>query len=277
MSLAPGFRIGRYEILSSLGAGGMGEVYRARDSRLGRDIALKVLPAAVAEDREFLRASSARRARSAALNHPQHRHDPFGRGRGRNAVSDDGAGRWRGAGRARFRRAAFRSSVWSSWGSRSRKRWPRRMTSSIVHRDLKPANVMLTRDGRRQGPRLRARPAHRTGARSPRHAGDDAGDLGFIGRAGRRHGAVHGTRASPRRAGRRPHRPVLARRHALRAGERPAPFAARTLGRDQRRHPPRRRRRRSRDRAPTSLGPGSDHRPLPRRRSRRRAFNPRAC
>jgi len=48
MTLAPGTRLGPYEVISSLGAGGMGEVYRARDSRLGRDVAVKVLPASFA-------------------------------------------------------------------------------------------------------------------------------------------------------------------------------------------------------------------------------------
>ncbi|HEX2443711.1 MAG TPA: serine/threonine-protein kinase, partial [Vicinamibacterales bacterium] len=65
-----GSRIGPYEILSPIGAGGMGEVYRARDSRLGRDVAIKVLPRAFSEDPDR-RARFEREARVlAALNHP---------------------------------------------------------------------------------------------------------------------------------------------------------------------------------------------------------------
>ena len=71
MSLAPGTRIGSYEIVGSLGAGGMGEVYRARDSRLQRDVAIKVLPDAVAQDADR-RARFEREARTlASLNHPR--------------------------------------------------------------------------------------------------------------------------------------------------------------------------------------------------------------
>src|SRR5688572_31955933 len=54
MALASGQRIGVYEVIGPLGAGGMGEVYRARDARLGRDVALKVLPAVFAADPERL-------------------------------------------------------------------------------------------------------------------------------------------------------------------------------------------------------------------------------
>src|SRR5262244_884028 len=70
MPLTSGTRLGSYEIVGPLGAGGMGEVYRARDTRLGRDIALKVLPADVASSPDRL-ARFEREARAvAALNHP---------------------------------------------------------------------------------------------------------------------------------------------------------------------------------------------------------------
>ena len=70
MSIPSGTRVGAYEVTAPIGQGGMGEVYRARDHRLQRDVALKVLPAAVSQDPDRL-ARFAREARMlAALNHP---------------------------------------------------------------------------------------------------------------------------------------------------------------------------------------------------------------
>src|SRR5215203_1415728 len=70
MPLAPGSKLGTYEVLSLIGAGGMGEVYRARDTRLGREVAIKVLPADRLHDeprrRRFLQEAQA----ASALNHP---------------------------------------------------------------------------------------------------------------------------------------------------------------------------------------------------------------
>ena len=68
--LAPGTRLGSYEIIAPLGAGGMGEVYRARDSRLSRDVAIKALPAGVAQDPERLARFDREAKLLASLNHP---------------------------------------------------------------------------------------------------------------------------------------------------------------------------------------------------------------
>ena len=70
MTLATGTRLGPYEILSPLGAGGMGEVYRAKDPRLGRDVAIKVLPASFSADADRLRRFEQEARAAGILNHP---------------------------------------------------------------------------------------------------------------------------------------------------------------------------------------------------------------
>src|SRR5438045_4842427 len=70
MKLAPGTRLGPYEVISPVGAGGMGEVYRAKDTQLKRDVALKVLPSAFANDPERMARFRREAEVLAALNHP---------------------------------------------------------------------------------------------------------------------------------------------------------------------------------------------------------------
>jgi serine/threonine protein kinase len=70
MPLSPGSRLGPYEVLSPLGAGGMGEVYRARDPRLGREVAIKVLPDGFSADAERLRRFELEARAAGALSHP---------------------------------------------------------------------------------------------------------------------------------------------------------------------------------------------------------------
>jgi serine/threonine protein kinase len=70
VSLAPGTRLGPYEITAQIGAGGMGEVYRARDTKLDRDVALKILPELFARDPDRLMRFEREAKTLASLNHP---------------------------------------------------------------------------------------------------------------------------------------------------------------------------------------------------------------
>jgi serine/threonine protein kinase len=147
MPLASGTKLGPYEIQSPLGAGGMGEVYRAKDSRLGRDVAIKVLPESMARDAERLRRFETEARAIAALNHPNilsihdigtHKGAPY-------LVSEclEGQSLWLAlsAGALPLRRAV-------DYGTQIAQGLAAAHDKGIVHRDLKPANVFLTRDGR---------------------------------------------------------------------------------------------------------------------------------
>ena len=152
MSLTPGTRLGPYELIGALGAGGMGEVYRARDTKLGRDVALKVLPPSFADDAER-RARFEREARTlAALNHP-HIAQVYGFEE-RAATADAAAvralvmelvpGESLAAGIARgpvpLREALELARQIADGLSAAHEK-------GIVHRDLKPANVQVTPEG----------------------------------------------------------------------------------------------------------------------------------
>jgi eukaryotic-like serine/threonine-protein kinase len=146
MALTSGTKLGPYEIQSPLGAGGMGEVYRARDSRLGRDVAIKVLPESMARDAERLRRFETEARAIAALNHP-------------NILSIHDIGTYNGApylvsgclegqplwvaltdGALPLRRAV-------DYGTQIAQGLAAAHDKGIVHRDLKPENVFITRDG----------------------------------------------------------------------------------------------------------------------------------
>ena len=110
MTLSAGSKLGPYEILGQIGAGGMGEVYRAKDPRLGREVAIKVLPASFSADADRLRRFEQEAKAAGVLNHPNITavYD-IGR-RGRRALRRPGAARGRDAARgARGRQALARA------------------------------------------------------------------------------------------------------------------------------------------------------------------------
>ena len=151
MSLAPGTRLGAYEVIGTLGAGGMGEVYRARDARLGRDVAIKVLPDIFTSDADRI-ARFEREARVlASLNHPNIA-AIYGVEEG---VSDTGRS-VRGLvlelveGETLGQRVTRRPMVLADTLDVARQLVEALETAherGIVHRDLKPANISITPEG----------------------------------------------------------------------------------------------------------------------------------
>ncbi len=147
MPLSPGTKLGPYEIVAPIGAGGMGEVYRARDSRLNRQVAVKVLPALFSSDPDRLRRFQQEAMAAAALNDP-----------GIIAVYDVGAqdgvpyvvsellegetlrDRLRNGALSRRRSVEYAIQIARALAAAHDK--------AIVHRDLKPENIFITREGR---------------------------------------------------------------------------------------------------------------------------------
>ncbi len=146
MPLPAGCRLGAYQIVSPLGAGGMGEVYRAHDARLGRDVAIKVLPAGFAEDGQRLRRFEQEARALAALSHP-------------NILAVYDVGHYEGAPylvmellegetlRERLASGALplgravELTLQIAYGLAAAH------AKGLVHRDLKPANLSITKDG----------------------------------------------------------------------------------------------------------------------------------
>jgi TolB-like protein len=145
-ALVPGARVGPYEVVSPLGAGGMGEVYRARDARLGRDVAIKVLPEGLARDPERLHRFEQEARAAGALNHP-------------NIVVVHDTGSHAGAPflvlellegetlRERLRDGAVPAGKAVDYAAQIARGLAAAHERGIVHRDLKPDNVFITRDG----------------------------------------------------------------------------------------------------------------------------------
>ncbi len=146
MTLASGFHLGPHEILSLLGAGGMGEVYRARDTRLGREVALKVLPPSFASDPERLRRFEQEARAVAALSHP-------------NIVAIYDVGQSDGTSwlvtellegeslREILERGAVSHRKAIAWATQVANGLAAAHARNIAHRDLKPDNIFITRDG----------------------------------------------------------------------------------------------------------------------------------
>ena len=146
MPIASGTRLGPYEILAPLGAGGMGEVYRARDTRLGRDVAVKVLPQHLSSSPE-VRARFEREARAvSSLNHPHicTLHDIGRQGDTDYLVMEMIEGETLAQ---RLSRGALPIAEVLRLGAQIASALDRAHRAGVVHRDLKPGNVMLTRSG----------------------------------------------------------------------------------------------------------------------------------
>ena len=147
MPLTAGTKLGLYEILAPIGAGGMGEVYRARDPKLKRDVAIKVLPTTYASDEERLRRFEQEAQAAGALNHPNitavyelgsHDGSPY-------IVTELLEGETL---RGRLSGGPLPVRKATDYAIQTAKGLAAAHEKGIVHRDLKPENVFVTNDGR---------------------------------------------------------------------------------------------------------------------------------
>jgi eukaryotic-like serine/threonine-protein kinase len=145
--LTPGARVGPYDVTEWIGGGGMGEVYRARDARLGRDVALKVLPASFASDAQRLWRFEQEARAAGMINHPGILvvHD-FGAHEGRAYLTTElleGESL-----RSRLASGPLPARKAADFAAQIARALAAAHDKGIVHRDLKPENVFLTKDGR---------------------------------------------------------------------------------------------------------------------------------
>ncbi len=236
MPLQPGTRLGPYEILAPLGAGGMGEVYRARDSKLDREVAVKVLPSHLTANADALARFEREAKAVAALSHPNilaifdfGTHDGVSYAVTELLEGETLRGRLDGS------TPTQRQAV--DWALQIAKGLSAAHGKGVVHRDLKPDNVFVTNDGHVKildfglAKRVDAAPG-RADQRADRHRRRP-----HRARHGDGHDGLHVARAGPRPAGRPPHGPLLLRRDPVRAALRQEGVQARHGERHDRRDP----------------------------------------
>src|SRR5215469_9888169 len=150
MTLAAGTKLGRYEIRSKLGAGGMGEVYLAQDSKLDRKVALKILPAEIATNQDRMRRFVQEAKAAAALNHPNiaHIYEIGSSSIETGEVHFIAMEYIEGATlREKIHREQTELRKLLRYLQQVAEGMAKAHAAGIVHRDLKPDNVMITRDG----------------------------------------------------------------------------------------------------------------------------------
>src|SRR5437763_1866817 len=145
MTLAAGTRLGRYEIRSKIGEGGMGEVYLAQDTKLDRKVALKILPSELAANQDRMRRFTQEAKAAAALNHPNIAHIyEIGEDDGVNFIAMEFVD---GQTLAELLHGGAELHKVLRYLQYVAEGLAKAHSAGIVHRDLKPDNIMVTRDG----------------------------------------------------------------------------------------------------------------------------------